>query len=107
MVGTSDGWIVGNLGTILRWDGSSWSSETSPTTNTLWSIYMVTVNDGWAVGTFGTIIRYSVTPPVGGVGVPVDKFVLLAPYIALASTIVVVTAVTAIYVKRVKRKKKQ
>jgi len=44
-------------------------------------------------------------PPVGGIVVPVDKFVLLAPYIALASTILAATAATAIYVKR--RNKKQ
>jgi TolB protein len=44
-------------------------------------------------------------PPVGGVVVPVDKFALLAPYIALASTILAATAATAIYVKH--RKKKQ
>jgi hypothetical protein len=41
--------------------------------------------------------------PVGGIFIPVDKFGLLAPYIALASTILVATATTAIYVKRVKR----
>jgi len=54
-------------------------------------------------------------PPEGGVGgvsfpinvVPVDKFGLLAPYIGLASTILVATAATAIYVKRVKRRKEK
>jgi len=44
---------------------------------------------------------------VGGVWVPVDKFGLLAPYIGLASTILVATAATAIYVKRVKRRKEK
>jgi len=43
----------------------------------------------------------------GGVVVSVDKFGLLAPYIALASTIVVATAATAIYVKHVKRRKEK
>jgi hypothetical protein len=48
-------------------------------------------------------------PPsgVGGVFVPVDKFGLLAPYVGLASTILVATAATAIYVKRVKRRKEK
>jgi len=47
-------------------------------------------------------------PSVGGIVVPVDKFGLLAPYIGLASTILVATVATAIYVKRVKpRKEKQ
>ena len=44
-------------------------------------------------------------PPVGGIWVPVDKFALLAPYIGLASTILVATAATAIYVKRRKKKR--
>lgn len=46
-------------------------------------------------------------PAVGGVVVPIDKFGLLAPYIALASTILVATVATAIYVKRVKRRKEK
>jgi hypothetical protein len=55
----------------------------------------------WTFRTFGTI------PAVGGVVIPVDKFGLLAPYIGVASTILVATAATAIYVKRVKRRKKK
>jgi hypothetical protein len=43
--------------------------------------------------------------PVGGIWVPVDKLGLLAPYIGLASTIIVATATTAVYVKRVRRRK--
>jgi len=46
-------------------------------------------------------------PAVGGVLVPVDKFGLLAPYIGLASTILVATAATAIYVNRVNRRKEK
>jgi len=42
---------------------------------------------------------------VGGIVVPVDKLGLLAPHIGLASTIIVATAATAIYVKRVKHRK--
>jgi penicillin amidase len=45
-----------------------------------------------------------VTTPVGGIWVPVDKFVLLAPYIALVSTILIAIAATAIYVKRRNKK---
>jgi hypothetical protein len=45
------------------------------------------------------------TPTVGGIYIPVNKLGLLAPYIALASTIIIATAATGIYVKR--RKKKQ
>ena len=52
----------------------------------------------------GTFISEDV---FGGVGVPVDKLGLLAPYIGLASTILVATAATAIYVKHVKRRKER
>ena len=45
------------------------------------------------------------TERVGGVDVPVDGFGLLAPYIGVASTILVATVATAIYVKRVKHRK--
>jgi hypothetical protein len=48
-----------------------------------------------------------VTYLVGGIVVPVDKFGLLAPYIGLASTILVATVATAVYIKHVKRKKEK
>jgi hypothetical protein len=44
---------------------------------------------------------------VGGTVVPVDKFGLLAPYIGLASTILVATAVAAVCILRVKRRKEK
>jgi len=44
---------------------------------------------------------------VGGVWVPVDKLGLLTPYISLVSTMVVATVVTAIYVRRVKRREEK
>jgi len=49
-------------------------------------------------------VLYNYEEGVGGVFVPVDKFGLLAPYIGVASTILVATAATAIYAKRVKRR---
>ena len=52
-------------------------------------------------------VYYQTGPPVGGILIPIDKLGLLAPYIGLASTIVVATAATAIYVKRVKRRKEK
>jgi hypothetical protein len=49
--------------------------------------------------------------PVGGYSVPIDipvhKFGLLAPYIGLASGILVATVATAIYVKRAKHRKEK
>lgn len=52
---------------------------------------------------------YFADPPagVGGIVIPVDKLALLAPYVGLASTILVATTATAIYVKRVKRRKEK
>mgnify|MGYP002395730737 CR=1 FL=1 len=46
-------------------------------------------------------------PPVGGVSIPVNKLELLAPYIGLASTILIVTVATAIYVKHANRTKEK
>jgi len=49
-----------------------------------------------------------VTPRgVGGVWIPVDELALLAPYIALASTIIVATTATTIYIKRVKHRREK
>ena len=46
-------------------------------------------------------------PGVGGFVVPIDKLGLLAPYVGLASTILVATVATALYVKRVKHRKEK
>ena len=54
----------------------------------------------------GTFVRNG-NASVGGIIVPVDKVDLLGPYIGLASTIVVATVATAIYAKRVKRRKEK
>ena len=61
MFSASDGWAVGQYGTIIRWDGTDWSNETSPTAEHLYSVYMVSASDGWAVGDDGTIIHWNGT----------------------------------------------
>jgi len=54
--------------------------------------------------TYTAYYEYEAPPPsVGGVLVPVDKLGLLAPYIGLASTIVVATVATVIYIKCIKK----
>jgi len=45
------------------------------------------------------VIEAHQSPPVGGICIPVEKFALLASYIGLASTIIVVIAVTAVFFK--------
>ena len=58
MVSETDGWAVGDLGTILHWDGNAWSKVESPTNFYLNSIAMLSSHDGWAVGSGGTILRW-------------------------------------------------
>jgi pimeloyl-ACP methyl ester carboxylesterase len=68
----------------------------------VWSRWL---EDGDTNRTKAVTINASVTltgdfdPAVGGIWVPVDKFALLAPYIALASTIILAIAVTAVFFK--------
>lgn len=62
--GQDDLWVVGNGGTIIHWNGSSWTAEESSTTEDLWGIWGAGPNDLWAVGGSGfpdataTIVRY-------------------------------------------------
>jgi hypothetical protein len=57
--------------------------------------------------TIGVAFAPLPSPPVGGKAFPINIPQLLAPYIGLASTILVATAATTIYVKHVKRRKKK
>lgn len=53
------GWIVGNLGQILRYDGERWQEVDSPTRKHLYSVVSLSSGDAWAVGQEGTILYYS------------------------------------------------
>jgi hypothetical protein len=55
------GSAVGEAETIIRWNGSTWFAQTSPTYATLNAVSMIASNDGWAVGSGGTIFRYDGT----------------------------------------------
>jgi hypothetical protein len=59
--GPADGWAVGDDGTILHWDGSTWVLVESGTTNYLLDVAAVGHNDAWAVGQSGTILRWNGT----------------------------------------------
>lgn len=50
-------WAVGNQGTILHWDGSGLTPETSGTTANLRSVWAVDANHVYAVGDSGTILE--------------------------------------------------
>ena len=54
----SDVFAVGDLGTILHYDGSSWSAMSSGTTNDLWGVWGSSGSNVFAVGDFGTILHY-------------------------------------------------
>jgi len=61
-VSPSLAFAVGKTGTMLKWDGTLWSSIPSGTTNSLRSVWMVSSTDGWAVGDappLGTILRWN------------------------------------------------
>ncbi len=57
-------WAVGDGGTIVMWDGSSWSTVNSPTTMNLYSVVFTEAANGWAVGGSGdkgVILHYNGT----------------------------------------------
>ncbi len=56
-----DGWAVGAGGSIARFDGSEWSTVSSPTGNSLNDIAYADENNVWAVGDNGTIIYWNGT----------------------------------------------
>jgi photosystem II stability/assembly factor-like uncharacterized protein len=61
MVSPTDGWAVGEAGTILHYRDGSWSTVSSPI-KLLFSVAMISPTDGWAVGGSGTILHYSGGP---------------------------------------------
>jgi len=73
MVSASDGWAVGDSGTIIRWNGTGWNNVSSPIPvgKHLFSVDMVSSTEGWAVGSDGCIIHWdgtrwsNVTSPTG------------------------------------------
>jgi len=56
---SSDGWAVGNNGTIIKYDGIGWATySTSPlVSNNLTSVYTISPSEGYAVGQHGTILH--------------------------------------------------
>lgn len=55
----SDGWVVGTNGEILRWKVAQWNTFSSPTTETLWSVYVVNAATAYAVGNNCTILKWN------------------------------------------------
>ncbi len=53
------GFAVGNSGQILRYNGSTWATVSSPTTQNLNSVYVVSTNEAWAAGNSGVILKWN------------------------------------------------
>lgn len=69
--------------------------------------YVPVSSSGIVSTTTTTPIPYTTRSVVGGTLVPIDRLDVLAPYIGLASLVVVATAAAAIYAGRAKRREKQ
>lgn len=105
------GWLTAN-GRLLYWysgDPSKFVGEVSGTLTDIGRKFTIITSAIYSF--FDNVLSLSGTTreesAVGGITVSIDKFGLLAPYIGLTSTIVVATVATAIYVKRVKRRKEK
>jgi predicted membrane protein len=57
-VSHSDLWAVGTNGSALKWDGSSWSTYETGTTETLYGVWAVATDDVWMVGANGTVLHW-------------------------------------------------
>lgn len=53
------GFAVGNSGTILKYNGTTWTADVSGTTQNLFGVYVVSVNEAWAVGAAGVIRKWN------------------------------------------------
>lgn len=54
-------YAIGALGGIWRWNGTGWSSQSSPTSQQLNALWMANDRFGMAVGNNGTVLRYNGT----------------------------------------------
>ena len=58
MLSATEGWAVGNNGTILHFIKGAWATVASPTLQSLHGITWAN-GDGWAVGDGGTLLHYT------------------------------------------------
>ncbi|MEE9456865.1 MAG: hypothetical protein V3W11_06930 [bacterium] len=58
LVDELNGWAVGEGGRIFRFGGGEWTAETSPTTQTLRRVRVLSAKSAWAAGDGGTVLRY-------------------------------------------------
>jgi trimeric autotransporter adhesin len=55
------GFAVGAAGYILQYNGTTWTKATSPTTQALNGVFIVSTSEAWAVGAAGVIIKWNGT----------------------------------------------
>jgi photosystem II stability/assembly factor-like uncharacterized protein len=59
-IAPNKGWISGNLGTILKYNGSNWIKQPTTFSNGFEDIFILDSLNGWAVGMYG-IFKYNGT----------------------------------------------
>ncbi len=58
-VAPNDIWVVGQQGTILRWDGANLIPSPSPTNSDLWAVWAADASRAWAVGDHGLVLEWN------------------------------------------------
>jgi photosystem II stability/assembly factor-like uncharacterized protein len=59
MAASDDAWAVESSGTILHWDGSTWTRAARLSDYQLRSVALLSASEGWAVGDYGTMLHFS------------------------------------------------
>lgn len=57
----TNAWAVGEYGFIYRWNGATWTKQTSPSLANLYSIWASSATDAFAGGDNGTMLRWNGT----------------------------------------------
>jgi photosystem II stability/assembly factor-like uncharacterized protein len=77
-----DGWAVGTVGAIWRYQSGTWTFFANPTVNNLNSVFISNpgsnTNAGWAVGNSGTVLKLDLT------GVPTWNQITPSPLLGLS-----------------------
>jgi hypothetical protein len=59
MVSETNGFVVGDSGEILQYDGTVWNILSSPTGSDLFEVDMISATDGWGVGANGAMVSWN------------------------------------------------
>jgi hypothetical protein len=77
-------WAVGGAGTIIRYDGTAWSSAVSGTTHTLRALAVGGASDVWTAGDYGTVLHWDGSSWSGvptGITMNLYAIVVASPYV--------------------------